>query len=162
MTDRNLRAVPEPDDFADLRSKLHDSQPVRSGTWKPVDLGPGAELAGTVTSARMVDGQYGSKPVLTVQTPDGAEHTVWGSHSVLRSELEKQPPAPNSRILIRYEGTGETQSGNTFHRYSVAVDKVLKNAGNDWVSTFNGAQPAVPQARTPKPSRGPTPTDLPF
>ena len=97
---------------------------------------------GRVVAVSEVDGAYGTKPVLTIDTPSG-ERTVWASHAVLRGELEKHPPAEGSRILIRYDGTNTSQAGHQYHAYSLAVDRTLDvGPGQKWVDVFNGTSTA--------------------
>lgn len=156
MTDRPLRAVPEPEDFADLYDKLEPSapEPSASGTWRPQDDGVGAEIKGRVAAVKEVDTKWGKKPVLTIETT-GGERTVWVSHAVLRRKLEESPPARRARILIRYDGTKSGKSGHNYHVYSLAVDPVLSmSQGQNWVDVFNQQDPIK--------SRGRKPPDLPF
>ena len=147
MTYPPLRTAPEPDDFDDLRKKL---QPPAVGSrpdttsWRPQEEGAGAEIAGRVTAVEEVDGNWGSKPVLTIETQDG-NRKVWASHALLKSALEKHPPAPGSRILIRYEGSRTSAAGHEYHVYSVSTDRVLTvHPGRNWVDVFNSSGSAKP------------------
>ena len=149
MTEPALRIAPEPDDFSDLRAQLgaSASQATKLGPWKPQEEGPGSEIAGRVVAVDEVEGNWGKKPVLTLETPEG-ERTVWASHSVLRSKLEEQPPAPGARILIRYEGTNTSAAGHEYHVYELAVDSTLAVPnGRSWVDIFNAKELTITSPR---------------
>ena len=92
MPDRAIRAVPDPDDFSDLYEKLEEDAPPRRdlGPWRPLDEGPGAEVKGRVVAAREVDGDYGPRPVITVETPKG-DITIWGFTLSAESEARGAP-----------------------------------------------------------------------
>jgi hypothetical protein len=123
--------------------------------WEPLKESAGAEVKGHVIADESVDGDYGTKPVLTISTPTGLTK-VWASHMILQEELEKTPPAKDARILIRYDGSATSARGREYHRYSVAVDRTLTvPSGADWVDVFNnGAQPKSSTTPNPIRSRG--------
>jgi hypothetical protein len=69
--------------------------------WKPE---PGDKLVGTVVEIDERTSDYGSYPLLIVETDDGVEHAVHAFHTVLRNELARKRPRTGDTIGLAYRG----------------------------------------------------------
>lgn len=86
--------------------------------WKPE---PGNKLIGIVTELDERENDYGTYPIVTVQTDDGQELAFHAFRTVARNELAKQRPKVGDRIGIKYEGK---PPGKEYELYRVKVERV--------------------------------------
>ena len=97
--------------------------------WKPEEEGD--TLLGILTQAKTTpDTGYGVGLLCIVkdmkekdEDGDPIQWEVWGSGVVLRNELFDQAPALGKGIMIRYAGKQEGQSGFSYSKYYVEVEK---------------------------------------
>ena len=91
--------------------------------WLPKD---GDKIAGTVVDVTDGTSDYGTYPLLTIQTPSGKLVGVHCFHQVLRNDIERKIEkgklAEGWNIAIAYKGEGAASEGkNAPHMYRVAT-----------------------------------------
>jgi hypothetical protein len=68
--------------------------------WKPA---PGDKVVGTVTDLTSRDGEYGTYPIVTLNTGDG-EVALHCFHEVLANELARIAPKVGDQLGVKYVG----------------------------------------------------------
>lgn len=92
--------------------------------WRPE---PGAKVFGTVKDiADSEEGEFGSYPIIVIQTPSGTLVGVHAFHTVLKNDVERKIKRGTlkigSEIAIQYRGQGEAKgTRNAPEMYRVAV-----------------------------------------
>jgi hypothetical protein len=116
------------DDFFDKAiEQLDDALEVgeaESGAddWDPTE---GDVLRGIFLKASVIPTKYGPAILAIVRDlEDERSLKVWCTRSVLKSEILESIPKPGSKIVIRYSGERTAKSGNMFHLYQVASEKM--------------------------------------
>lgn len=95
--------------------------------WKP---NVGDKLVGTVVEVSERDGDYGSYPLVVLETDSGELIAVHAFHTVLKSELARLKPSEGDRLGVKYLGV---PPGKRYESYKVAVDRVNgTSAAPDW------------------------------
>lgn len=133
MTPQDTNA---PDDWGTLANRLDEEYPK---SWRPRWRGkdgklPKAdvdadEIMGTVIRIDRSAVEFGGKrrlvPIVILAThPEGELRSVWGVHSVLADELDRQEVAAGDRLAVRYLGKTPTQDGTgEYHAYKLALQR---------------------------------------
>jgi hypothetical protein len=101
--------------------------------WRPDESDPNP-VVGTVTNVEMGASEYGSYPIVTIQTEAGEEFAIHGFRTVLKNEFMKQRPQPGERIGVKDLGEQATKPGSKFKSYHGYVLKVERAQGSafDW------------------------------
>jgi hypothetical protein len=92
--------------------------------WRPK---VGDFLIGKVTGVDERDGEYGTYPIVTVETEDGKRLAFHAFHTVARGELARLRPKAGDEIGIKYHGK-DAERG--YERYTMRVDR--PGAEVDW------------------------------
>lgn len=98
--------------------------PTESRRWTPET--PGECVAGTVTDIKTIESEFGPATVITINDDELGPTEVRFGRSVLKSWLAKNPVAIGDGLGIRYEGTVEASSGNTYHDYTFRLEPADK------------------------------------
>lgn len=128
-----------------------------------------AETAGDTiigTFARLDNGRtsFGPCPVVVIATEqDGeiVERSVFLFYESLKSGFRRSQPVPGERIAVRYNGTKKVENQtpgrrDTYHDYSVAVDRPKVGGVVDWGAALGAEEPP------PAASEDAGPDDIPF
>ena len=92
--------------------------------WRPKQ---GEFLIGKVVSLDDRDGEYGSYPIVTVETKDGRRLAFHAFHTVARGELARLRPKIGDDLGVKYHGK-DAERG--YERYTMRVDR--PGAEPDW------------------------------
>lgn len=104
--------------------------------WMP---GLGAKLIGEVVDLDERENEYGSYPIVTVLTDEGAELAFHAFRTVAKNELAKQRPQVGDRIGIVYLGKPE---GKDYELYRIKVERDEQSKSIDWDK--HASEPAEP------------------
>ena len=77
-------------------------------------------LIGTVVSTDERDGEYGTYPIVTVETEGGKRLAFHAFHTVARGELARLRPKVGDEIGIKYHGK-DAERG--YERYTMRIDR---------------------------------------
>ena len=83
--------------------------------WKPAS---GDKIVGTVTDLTSREGEYGTYPIVTLNTGD-REVALHCFHEVLANELARIAPKVGDRVGVKYVGKDPDKG---YHRYRVRRD----------------------------------------
>lgn len=90
----------------------------------------GDKLVGTITALDERTSDYGTYPIVTVQTDEG-ETAFHGFHTVAKNEIARQRPEIGDEIAVKYFGISSDDHG--YERYRVLVDhKSAPATTPDW------------------------------
>ena len=111
--------------------------------WRPK---VGDCLIGTVVSTDERDGEYGTYPIVTVETRDGKRLAVHAFHTVARGELARLRPKVGDEIGIKYHGK-DAERG--YERYTMRVDRPGAEPDWDRIEADAGSELASAADETP-------------
>ena len=94
--------------------------PTESRRWTPEIAGEA--IAGTITDIKTIESEFGPATVVTINDDELGLTEVRFGRAVLKSWLAKNPIAIGDGLGIRYEGTVEASSGNTYHDYTFRLE----------------------------------------
>jgi hypothetical protein len=84
-----------------------------------------ATLRGTMLDVKWISTKYGFSYLMLVRDFEDEDlyWKVWGSRSVIKSELETAAPARNSKVVIQWLGTqkGKNDDSVEYHVYKVTT-----------------------------------------
>lgn len=89
-------------------------------SWKP---DPGDEIVGKLLEVeRSRENEYGTYPILHLDTGAGGEVSVHAFHQVLRSGIARKRPKIGDELTIKYLGTakGSGAGARSYHNYRVS------------------------------------------
>jgi hypothetical protein len=95
--------------------------------WRPE---PGDKLIGRVVELGERTTEYGTYPIVTVQTDEGERFAAHAIHTVLASQLAGKRPKVGERIGIVYRGKVKGDE-REYHSYRVEVERD-GDAAVDW------------------------------
>lgn len=93
--------------------------------WTPE---PGDNITGTVMAIEEIESDYGSYPMLTLDTGEGSDPryvNLHAFHQVLLTGLKRIKPGPGAQISVTYHGKQDTKKKDKdgtprqFHNYTV-------------------------------------------
>lgn len=87
--------------------------------WKPENAGD--SIAGILKEVKTVDTDYGKKRCAVLDTPDGVYEVTLST--MLAKAWDKEKPAKGDLVGIKYLGTGTGETGNTFKKHLLKVQK---------------------------------------
>jgi hypothetical protein len=119
--------------------------------WRPE---PGDRVIGTVIDVDSRTSEFGTYPIVVIETDDGNEISIHGFHTVLKNEFARRPPQPGERIGVKY--LGKNAKGG-YEAYRVVFDKVTPP---DWAAI--GAEAQAEAAVAGIGSQEPDPEGVPF
>jgi hypothetical protein len=99
---------------------IEDRLDAVSEPWKPE---VGDRLVGTVASVDERTNEWGTYPLIVIETDNGNEITVHGSRTVLRNEFARLRPMVGERIGIKYLGKIDRAGGASYEGYKVVLDR---------------------------------------
>ena len=89
--------------------------------WKPEK---GEVIVGTVIDVEFFTGEYGTYPIITVETTDGQEVNIHGFHTVLKNEIVKKRPQAGDKIAVAYHGKKEGKRGGAaYESYALRLKR---------------------------------------
>jgi hypothetical protein len=95
--------------------------------WKPA---PGDKLVGTVAGLDERTTEYGTYPIVTIQTDTGQELDFHAFHTVAKNELARQRPVVGDEIAVKYFGRDDERG---YERYRVVIEHAQKpEAAVNW------------------------------
>lgn len=116
--------------------------------WRPIDLGPGATIMGTLMRVEDRTTQYGPTAAMILANDEG-EHAVYLFFESLRTQLGRLRPAAGERVAVRYLGHKDVKNptqgrATKYHDFKVAVDRPADMTTVDWAATLASTAPANP------------------
>lgn len=96
----------------------------RPDSWIPSEQGgEGATLVGFLVGwSRGVTQKYGEKDIALIRDEQGKTWGVWLLSQVLCDEFYRAHPEIGERVAVRFVGTAESQHGNEYQIWRVAVE----------------------------------------
>jgi hypothetical protein len=89
--------------------------------WIPATIGD--TIVGLFVRLEQGSTVRGPAWIAILKTEDGKERSVWLLHTVLRNALARLQPETHELVLIKYEGTKESNAGQKYEAYRVLVDR---------------------------------------
>jgi hypothetical protein len=125
--------------------------------WKPEF---GDKIVGTVVDVDSRTTEYGTYPIVVLETDAGDEIAVHGFHTVLKNEFAKRPPTLGERIGVKYLG----KSDKGYEAYRVVFAKRVEP---DWRQIRAEAEAEIGNSSDPadddeEPANGATDDGIPF
>lgn len=84
--------------------------------WEPAE---GDKVAGQVADIQQVEGKFGPFTVLTIDAVDGRLVDVSCFRNVLANEVARRDVRVGDLLVIKYEGLKTSNTGATYHAYSM-------------------------------------------
>lgn len=106
-----------------------------------VKLEPGESVVGTVLDITTRENEYGSYPLVSLETDDGRELEWHAFHTVAANELAKVNPQPGDVLGVRNLGK---RDGKSYVAYRIVVERNTPAAPLAFTVTDDEAPAAAP------------------
>jgi len=124
----NMSSLTQTGDWRKSAESLQEEMEKWDGFPEAFRFRPGDTLTGRLLNMEQGHTDYGTSPILTIQTTDGKLHTVWVFHTVLKSKLMSLNPRTGDVLSIkRLEDSEKGYKSYHVRVHNLRIDRDFKS-----------------------------------